>query len=403
MLNYLGILQPPARRSRRRAARDAAPRSSQRARGRRRLEQPRQRAPALGELRRGGRRGVHAQHRARAQRRGLGQPRARLRAGAGRWTQQRGACLQCAGDRARPRRRPPTTWRCALLAQRRIEEGVATALQAMQLLPPHEQRRSSTCGMLLVAGERERAAAILRAWLAQDRATRTCSHHLAACTRRGRAGTGQRRLRREGVRQLRPHLRRQARAACSYRAPQVVAEALAAALPAPARAVRHRRPRLRHRPVRAAAAAVGAPARRLRPVGRDAGTRRAPRRLRRAAQGGAHRLPATRIRGAFDVIVSADTLDLLRRPATRSRARRRARCGRAARIVFTLEALADGRKRPLRAAGQRPLRARRRATRGACSRRPGCGWTRRSAAVLREERPRLPVQGWRRSTARRAG
>ena len=69
-----------------------------------------------------------------------------------------------------------------LLVQRRYEEGVATALQAMQLLPEHEQRRSVYVRLLLVAQERERAAVILRAWQAQEPDSPYVAHQLVACT-----------------------------------------------------------------------------------------------------------------------------------------------------------------------------------------------------------------------------
>jgi predicted TPR repeat methyltransferase len=70
----------------------------------------------------------------------------------------------------------------ALLAQRRAAEGVETALEAMQLLAEHEQRRSVYIRLLLVAGEREQAAVILRAWQAQEPDNPYVAHQLAACT-----------------------------------------------------------------------------------------------------------------------------------------------------------------------------------------------------------------------------
>ena len=69
----------------------------------------------------------------------------------------------------------------ALLGQRRIEEGVATALKAGQLLPAHERGHSLYARLLLLAGEREQAAVILRAWLAQEPDSAYAAHQLAAC------------------------------------------------------------------------------------------------------------------------------------------------------------------------------------------------------------------------------
>jgi predicted TPR repeat methyltransferase len=122
----------------------------------------------------------------------------------------------------------------ALLARRRIEEGVKASLRAMQLLPPGERRTRTYVQYLLVAGEPEHAATVLRAWQAQEPDNAWMLHHLAACTgaampRRasdayvekefdGFAGSFDVKL---------AHL--------NYRGPQRVAEALADALPAPAR------------------------------------------------------------------------------------------------------------------------------------------------------------------------
>lgn len=68
-----------------------------------------------------------------------------------------------------------------LLAQHRPDEGVAAALQAMRLLPEHEQRRSVYLRLLLVAGDRANAAVILRAWQATDPDNPYVAHQLAAC------------------------------------------------------------------------------------------------------------------------------------------------------------------------------------------------------------------------------
>jgi len=70
----------------------------------------------------------------------------------------------------------------ALLAQRRIDDGVAAAQEAMQRLPLHEQRNSIYVRMLLAAGEPAQAAVILRAWQALEPDNPYIDHQLAACT-----------------------------------------------------------------------------------------------------------------------------------------------------------------------------------------------------------------------------
>lgn len=121
----------------------------------------------------------------------------------------------------------------ALLGQRRIEEGVQAALRAMQLLPPRERRRQTYVQYLLVADEPAQAAAVLRAWQQQEPDNPYVLHHLAACT-----GAAMPRRASDA------YVEREfdSFAACfdatlarlNYRAPWIVAEAVAAALPPPA-------------------------------------------------------------------------------------------------------------------------------------------------------------------------
>ena len=120
----------------------------------------------------------------------------------------------------------------ALISDGRVEEGVEAALRAMQLLPPHEQRRQLYTHLLLLLGEAGQAAVILRAWLAQEPDNPYVQHHLAACTGQGtpdRASDAY-------VEKLFDHFAPTFDAKLSslhYRAPQIVADAVAAALPAP--------------------------------------------------------------------------------------------------------------------------------------------------------------------------
>ena len=122
----------------------------------------------------------------------------------------------------------------SLLAQRRADEGVAAALQAMQLLPEHEQRREVYVRLLLVVGERERAAVILRAWLAQDPDSPYVAHQLVACTGAAppeRASDAYVETVFDSFADTFDHKL----ASLKYCAPARVVEALAAVLPAPAR------------------------------------------------------------------------------------------------------------------------------------------------------------------------
>jgi predicted TPR repeat methyltransferase len=120
----------------------------------------------------------------------------------------------------------------ALICDGRVDVGVEAALRAMQLLPPHEQRRQLYTHLLLLLGEAEQAAVILRAWLGQEPDNPYVHHHLAACTGQGapeRASDAY-------VEKLFDHFAPTFDAKLSslhYRAPQIVADAAAAALPAP--------------------------------------------------------------------------------------------------------------------------------------------------------------------------
>ena len=121
----------------------------------------------------------------------------------------------------------------ALLGQRHIDEGVQAALKAMQLLPPRERRRQTYVQYLLVADEPAQAGVILRAWQLQEPDNPYVRHHLAACT--GAAMPG-----RAGDDYVEKEFDCFAAtfdatlARLNYRAPRIVAEAVAAALPAAA-------------------------------------------------------------------------------------------------------------------------------------------------------------------------
>jgi len=121
----------------------------------------------------------------------------------------------------------------ALLGQRRIDEGVEAALRAMTLLAPRERRRQTYVQYLLVADEPAAAAVILRAWQQQEPDNAYVLHHLAACD----GGTMPQRASDDYVEHEFDAFAAtfdSTLARLNYRAPQIVAEAVARALPAPA-------------------------------------------------------------------------------------------------------------------------------------------------------------------------
>ena len=233
----------------------------------------------------------------------------------------------------------------ALISDGRVEAGVAAALRAMQLLPPHEQRRQLYMHLLLLLGERAQAAVILRAWLAQEPDNPYVQHHLAACTGEGapeRASDAY-------VEKLFDHFAPTFDAKLSslhYRAPQVVADAVAAALPPPARSLL----------VADIGCGTGLCGPLLRPwADRLVGCDLSGAMLERASQRGAydelHKAELTAFLrerpGAFDLVVSADTLIYfgeLREVAQAVHGALRA----GGSVVFTLEALAAGERGPYR-------------------------------------------------------
>ena len=124
----------------------------------------------------------------------------------------------------------------ALIAQNRLDEGVDAALKASELLPRHEQRNSLYARMLLMMGldAREQAATILRAWLEREPDSAYAAHQLAACTGEAtpeRASDAYV----ESVFDTFAETFDSTLTRLKYRAPEFVADALAVALPSPAR------------------------------------------------------------------------------------------------------------------------------------------------------------------------
>ena len=254
------------------------------------------------------------------------------------WTLSEQACLQALV--LAPDHGPAThNLALALLLEGRMDEGVEAALRAMQLLPPGEQRRQLYSQILLLSGEHAKAAVILRAWLAQEPGNPYVRHHLAACTGEdapGRASDAY-------VEKVFDNFAATFDAKLAklhYRAPQVVADAVAAASPAPARQF----------DVADIGCGTGLCGPLLQPwarrlTGCDLSGAMLERAARRGVYDELHKEELTAFlrarRGAFDLVVSADTLNYFGELGEVAAAVHGAlRAG--GRFVFTLEALGDG-------------------------------------------------------------
>ena len=119
----------------------------------------------------------------------------------------------------------------ALLGQQRAEEAFAAAVQAELLLPPQSRRRETYGRALSAAGEKERAVAFYRDWLAKEPGNAYVQHHLAASL-----GELPERASDAYVEQVFDQFAANfdaQLATLKYCAPDLVAEALRAALPVP--------------------------------------------------------------------------------------------------------------------------------------------------------------------------
>ena len=120
----------------------------------------------------------------------------------------------------------------ALLGLQRAEEAFEAAVQAELLLPAHANRREAYGRALWAAGEHERAVAFYRDWLEKEPGDAYAQHHLAAAL-----GETPERASDAYVEKVFDQFAASfdtQLATLKYRAPELVAEALAAALPAPA-------------------------------------------------------------------------------------------------------------------------------------------------------------------------
>lgn len=120
----------------------------------------------------------------------------------------------------------------ALLGQSRYAEATVAAVQAMPLIPPTVRHLDHYARVLLINGERERAAEVYAAWVAVDPDDAYPRHHLAACVGTdGPARASESYV--EGVFDRFAASFDGQLAKLHYRAPEFVAEALRIALPTP--------------------------------------------------------------------------------------------------------------------------------------------------------------------------
>jgi predicted TPR repeat methyltransferase len=120
----------------------------------------------------------------------------------------------------------------ALLGQSRHAEATVAAIEAMPRIPPTVRHLDQYARVLLIAGDRERAAEVYAAWVAIDPDDAYPRHHLAACLgtdEPARASDSYV----EGVFDRFAASFDSQLAKLHYRAPEFVAEALRIALPTP--------------------------------------------------------------------------------------------------------------------------------------------------------------------------
>ena len=121
-----------------------------------------------------------------------------------------------------------------LIDQGRVPEAIVAASKAVLLLPPHKRRRDSYARALVRAGEVEHAITVYREWLAEEPDNAYVRHHLAACVGEGAPERASDDYIEEAFDDFASTFDAQL-ARLGYRAPELVAAALAARLPPPAR------------------------------------------------------------------------------------------------------------------------------------------------------------------------
>jgi len=225
-----------------------------------------------------------------------------------------------------------------LIAQERVAEALVAAREATALLPPGKRRRGSYTRALVNGGHIDDAVALFREWLAEEPDNAYVRHHLAACLGDGAPERASDAYVEQAFDEFAASFDSKL-TALGYRAPALVAEVLAAILPAPKR-------RLDIADLGCGTGLCGplvAPwARRL--SGCDLSAAMLELAQRRAVY---DRLEKAELlayleanRHAFDVVVSADTLCYFGAlDAVAAAAHAALRAG--GHLVFTVEALAD--------------------------------------------------------------
>ena len=232
----------------------------------------------------------------------------------------------------------------ALLGQGRAEEAFAAAVQAELLLPPQSRRRETYGRALAAAGEKERAVAFYRDWLAKEPDNPYVHHHLAASLEEMPERASDAYVE-QVFDQFAANFDAQL-ATLKYCAPELVTEALRVALPAPSAQFE----------IADLGCGTGLCGPLLKPWARTlVGCDLSAAMLERAATRAAYDtlLKAELVQflverpGAFDVLVSADTLIYFGELAPMFAAAHAAlRPGGT--LVFTLEALPDDAARDYR-------------------------------------------------------
>ena len=276
----------------------------------------------------------------------------------------------------------------ALLGQGRAEEAFAAAVQAELLLPPQSRRRETYGRALSAAGEKERAVAFYRDWLAKEPDNPYVQHHLAASLEEMPERASDAYVE-QVFDQFAANFDTQL-ATLKYCAPELVTESLRAVLPGPAAQFE----------IADLGCGTGLCGPLLKPWARSlVGCDLSAAMLERAAARAAYDtlLKAELVQflverpGAFDVLVSADTLIYFGELAPMFAAAHAAlRPGGT--LVFTLEALPDDAARDYRlTASGRYAHTRS----GVAARLMGAGF---AAPTIAPASPRFeggkPVQGW---------
>ncbi len=232
-----------------------------------------------------------------------------------------------------------------LIDSGRVPEGIVANARATTLLPPHRRQRATFARALVLAGEIDAAAQAYREWLAEEPDNPVVRHHLAACEQRATperaADAYVEKVFDDFADSFDAKLQ-----SLGYRAPQLVAEALREALPAPEQQF----------DVADLGCGTGLCGPLVRPwarrlIGCDLSAGMLEQARRREAYDALHKAELVQFLSdhpaGFDVLLSADTLCYFGELGEMAQAA--ARCLRpGGTFAFTVEALAEGDAEPHR-------------------------------------------------------